>query len=629
MIITHNITAMNTGRIVSGLSKKIAKNAERLGSGYKVNRSADDAAGLAISEKMRAQIRGLGRASENAQDGISFIQVAEGALGESHAILQRCKELTTQGANDTNTDTDRAAIQAEIDELTKQLDTLADKTKFNTLDVFLTDGISKVAAGSKGAGNVNEVSINVQWALVDTAGNVVSVADSQPVGKDTNYNNTDFTNFVEKAAADAVASLYNNFGSTLFSTSSQTINIGLNLATIDGGGGTLASAALSMSASSTYTTMSYTLNIDKADYDAAKFSTMTDAEKADLAATIAHEMTHLVMYDTLTDGMISGTTESFPKWFVEGMAQTSSGDGGWVSGQISTASTDAQLKNYMSQMSTMPYGAGYLATMFLGYAANGNATAVSQQAITEGLNNIFTSLANGSTMDEAIRDNTGYAGLSDFESVFKNADSEALTFVKELLAARGQNGAGSLFAELNVSQEDAFADSTLTDSHNNYVVNSDNTRYMNAFGTGYTIPEKMSGTAGGSEELLLQVGALENQNVALQRYDVSAAALFGNKTLDVSSHELAGASMTTEDEAIQRVSTIRSYYGALQNRLEKTISNLDYTQENVQQSESRIRDTDMADEMVEYSKHNILLQAGQSMLSQANKSTQGILTLLQ
>jgi len=152
---------------------------------------------------------------------------------------------------------------------------------------------------------------------------------------------------------------------------------------------------------------------------------------------------------------------------------------------------------------------------------------------------------------------------------------------------------------------------------------------MNAFGTGYTIPEKMSGTAGGSEELLLQVGALENQNVALQRYDVSAAALFGNKTLDVSSHELAGASMTTVDEAIQRVSTIRSYYGALQNRLEKTISNLDYTQENVQQSESRIRDTDMADEMVEYSKHNILLQAGQSMLSQANKSTQGILTLLQ
>ncbi len=634
MIITHNMMAMNTGRIVSGLSKKIANNAEKLGSGYRINRSADDAAGLAISEKMRSQIRGLAKASRNAQDGISFIQVAEGALGESHAILQRCKELTTQGANDTNADDDREAIQAEINELCKQLDDLADKTKFNTLDVFLTNGTSKTSSGNisnAGINTANEISINVQWNFVDASGNVVNVSDSQAVGKDTNYDNTAFTDFVEKAATDAVASLHSKYGTSLFRNSSQDINIGLNLATIDGDGGTLASAALGMTGSSSYTTMSYTLNIDKADYDAADFANMTDAEKADLAATIAHEMTHLVMYDTLTDGMLSGTTESYPSWFVEGMAQTSSGDGGWVSNQISSTSSDEQIKNYMSQMATMPYGAGYLGTMYLGYAASGsNSTSNLQADIVSGLNMIFTSLADGKTLDEAIADNTSYAGLANFEAGFKSADANALSFVKSTLTQIGTNGAGSLLASsLSVSQEDAFAESTLTSTHNNYVVNSDNTSYMNAFGTGYTFPEKLSGIAGASEELVLQVGALENQIVSVKRFDVSASALLGNKQLDVSSHELAGASMTTVDEAINRVSSIRSYYGAISNRLEKTISNLDYTRENVQQSESRIRDTDMADEMVDFSKHNILLQASQAMLTQANQSTQGALSLLQ
>lgn len=626
MVITHNLMAMNSNRMLSNLSNKISKNSEKLSSGYRINRSADDAAGLAISEKMRTQIRGLDKASRNAQDGISFIQVAEGALNETHAILQRCKELTTQAANDTNVDADRAAIQQEIDMLVKEMDDLSNQTKFNTLDVFLADGVSKVAPKKA---TPNEVCINVEWSLVDASGNPVSVAESKAVGKDTNYANTEFAKFVEKAATDAVASLYDKFGSSLFSTSSPNINIGLNLATMDGAGGTLASAALSMSASSTYTTMSYTLNIDKADYDAADFANMTNEEKADLAATVAHEMTHLVMFDTLTDGMLSSSAEAFPKWFVEGMAQTASGDGGWVSNQISSSSSDAQIKNYMSKMATMPYGAGYLATMYLGYAA-GSASGDLEARITDGLNKIFTSLTNGKTLDEAISENTSYSGLNAFESGFKSADANALGFVKNLLVARGANGAGSLLTGgLDVTQADGFAESTLTDRSNNYIINSNNTKYMNAFGTGYTFPEKPSGIAGDSEDLILQVGALEGQNVSVQRFDVSAMALLGSDTLDVSSHELAGNSMTVVDKAIERVSTIRSYYGAMQNRLEKTISNLDYTKENVQQSESRIRDTDMAEEMVDYSKHNILIQAAQAMLSQANQSTQGIVSLLQ
>lgn len=625
MVITHNMTAMNSNRMLSNLSNRISKNSEKLSSGYRINRSADDAAGLSISEKMRSQIRGLDKATRNAEDGISFIQVAEGALNETHAILQRCKELTTQGANDTNVDADRTAIQQEIDMLMEELDDLSNQTKFNTLDVFLNDGVSNVSPKN---GKSNEICINVEWSLVDASGNPVSVAESKAVGKDTNYANSAFAKFIEKAATDAVASLYDKFGSSLFTTSSPNIKIGLNLATIDGAGGVLASAALSMSASSTYTTMSYTMNVDKADYDAADFANMTEAEKADLAATVAHEMTHLVMFDTLTDGMLGGA-DSFPSWFVEGMAQTASGDGGWVSYQISSSSSDAQIKSYMSKLLTMPYGAGYLGTMYLGYAA-GSPSGDLETRITDGLNKIFTSLTSGKSLDEAINENTSYSGLSAFESGFKGADTNSLNFVKDLLAARGANGAGSLLTGgLNVSQTAGFAESTLTDRGSNYVIKSDNTKYMNAFGTGYTFPDKPSGIAGESEDLLLQVGALEGQNISIQRYDVSATALLGGKSLDVSTHELAGSSMTAVDEAIERVSSIRSYYGAMQNRLEKTISNLGYTKENVQQSESRIRDTNMAEEMVDFSKHNILLQAAQSMLAQVNQSTQGVVSLLQ
>lgn len=132
MRINHNISALNTYRQLSFNNTQTAKNLEKLSSGYRINRAGDDAAGLAISEKMRGQIRGLEMASKNAQDGISLIQTAEGALNETHAILQRMRELAVQAANDTNTADDRAALQAEVDELIKEIDRIATQTEFNT-----------------------------------------------------------------------------------------------------------------------------------------------------------------------------------------------------------------------------------------------------------------------------------------------------------------------------------------------------------------------------------------------------------------------------------------------------------------------------------------------------------------
>ena len=136
MIVQHNLQAMNSNRQLGVVTNAQAKSTEKLSSGYKVNRAADDAAGLAISEKMRSTVRGLKRASTNAQDGISVVQIAEGALGEVHSILQRMNELATQAANDANTTIDRDAIKDEIDQLTSEIDRIRSTTQFNTMNLL-------------------------------------------------------------------------------------------------------------------------------------------------------------------------------------------------------------------------------------------------------------------------------------------------------------------------------------------------------------------------------------------------------------------------------------------------------------------------------------------------------------
>lgn len=629
MVIQHNLGAQNVSRQYGMVKLDNDKSVEKLSSGYRINRAGDDAAGLTISESMRYMIRGLNKASRNAQDGVSFIQVADGALGEVHSILDRCKELTTQAANDTNTVSDRDAIQKELDALYTEIDRISKETKFNTMDVFSTQGVKPDKAMPLNGVDMT-AGIQIEWSFVDSGGNMVPVADSQAIGSDNSYANSDMAKFVQKAASDAVANLSSAFP-LLFAKSSSPIKVGLNIANIDGANGTLASAALRMSSSSSNTLMGYTLNIDSSDYPLNSFSSMSADKKADLAATIAHEMTHLVMYDTVTNGMLPGSGSSFPKWFVEGMAQTSSGDNGWVSNQLNASSSDATIKSYMNKMTTMPYGAGYLATMYLGYAVMDKGvgtTTVDSANIKNGLNKLLGDIAGGKTLDQAIKDNTQYSGLSAFQNAFSGANTDSLKFVKDLLTARG-SGAGSLLASsLSDTEASAFAEGNLTGTGSNYEIKADNTIYMNAFGTGYTFPKKGSIQDSGGA-LQLQVGALSGQSVSLYRYDVSADTLFSGIKLDVSDHVNAGNSMTLVDDAIDKVSSVRSHYGAIQNRLEHTIANLDNTAENTQAAESRIRDVDMADEVVKHSKSSILLQVGQAMIAQTNQSNQGVVSLLQ
>ena len=159
MVVQHNLSAMNTSRQMNGVASSLSKSTEKLSSGYKINRAGDDAAGLSISEKMRSQIRGLNKASSNAKDGISLIQVAEGALNETHSILQRMNELATQAANDTNTSTDRTAIQAEIDQLQSEINRIQSTTQFNTMN--LLDGSFSEKNLQVGALSGQKISVSI------------------------------------------------------------------------------------------------------------------------------------------------------------------------------------------------------------------------------------------------------------------------------------------------------------------------------------------------------------------------------------------------------------------------------------------------------------------------------------
>ena len=648
MVISHNLQAMNAQRQLGNVSTDIAKNTEKLSSGYRINRAADDAAGLSISEKMRKQIRGLSQASENSQHGVSFVQIADGALTEVHDMLDRMVELTVQAANGTNSSFDRSAIQKEIDQLTKEINRVQETTQFNKIPVFSENGHSP----DEGIFNSNIISAAIldtgsskfTFAYIDSTGNTVNTQETTATGKVNSGLNKDFADFVVNAASSAASKITSAY--TSLAKASSNVTIGLDVHNIDGKNNTLASAQLSMRYTNAWTQMTYTMNIDSSDYNPASFDTMSDARKADLAATIAHEMTHLIMQDTLTGGMIGNNR--FPTWFIEGTAQTSSGDGGWVSGGITSGSTDNQVKNYMGKLDSLPYGAGYLATMALGYEvakAQNSASTVDPSTIKDGLNTLFGELVKqgqNQNLNDAIKSATKstYTSLSEFETKFKNGDNELLNDVKSILTQKNASNnpeSGSLLAgSLDEAESEIFKPSNLTDSSNVYVLDPSATAFANSFGSGFpAVPQPVRGArhgvSEGGEDINVHAGADADMTnkIAIKRYDISAMAIFDGDKVDVMTEDSATKSIDIVGMAKERVSRVRSYYGAIQNRLEHTIKNLDNVVENTTAAESQIRDTDMASEMVKYTKNNILKQAGQSMLTQANQSTQGVMSLLQ
>jgi len=397
MVVQHNLQAMNSNRMLGLTTSMQGKSTEKLSSGYKINRAADDAAGLSISEKMRKQIRGLDQASTNAQDGVSAVQTAEGALNEVHDMLQRMNELAVQAANGTNSESDRESIQNEIEQLTTEIDRVAQTTKFNETYLLIGDGTGK-----------HTINLNVK-----DAGFAISMTAAQKT--------------------DAKNASLNSCTATL-----KTVQVGTKI-TIGG---------------KQYEILSST---DKA------LDSKTGIRNLKISQESCYNLIVSQMIIANNVGAMSGGESSVTR---EGMTLT--------------------FKKGKQQVE----------------------------------NDLALSLHVGSDADETNK----------------------ITFKIQALDAAGLG-----IKHLNVADETGCAATYAIDS----------------------------------------IG-----------------------------------------DAIATVSAQRSGLGAIQNRLEHTIANLDNVVENTTAAESRIRDTDMAEEMVEYSKNNILAQAGQSMLAQANQSTQGVLSLL-
>lgn len=626
--IQNNILALNANRQLGITSKKTGRAAEKLSSGYRINRSADDAAGLAISEKMRRQIRGLTQASANAQDGISMVQSAEGALNELHDMLQRANELAVKAATGTLTEEDRSMVDLEVQQLKAEIDSMARRTEFNKIKLFPDNGLSPASASrmegsyrytldydmAAGTFKVGSVGGGVE-ALADAAG-----TSAQSVLADKIAN---------ELLPNAVKQIFDAFPSLKAATGSDVVKMELEIRYDDGPGNRLAYASVSFYQTGKPVKMS--LTVDTADFtDADALGTGPNATV--LESTLAHELMHSVMQWNLTDGMTGrNNSVKYPDWFVEGTAQLAGGGfptnwNNWLkndtNGLTSAADTSkdsqiaADLKKYT--VDGRPYGHGYLAAAYAGYLANGGG-AVTAANIAAGMDRIFSDLLGGKSFADAIRDNTGKSETQ-IKAMFSNGDSALVSFVRQLSYNTNSsgNGAGSVIAAggLSTGGTDILG----------------NTASVQAFQIGSTTVNNTPGSGGGGgnggqSEIILQVGTEAGQVIKFNLYRMDTAAL-GMQSSNVRTVEAANDMIYEVSAAITYVSAVRTHYGAVQNRLEHTINNLNNVVENTTAAESAIRDTDMSTEMVEYSNYQILLQAGQAMLSQANHSSDSVLTLL-
>ncbi len=476
MVVQHNMQAANANRMLNVTTSAQSKSTEKLSSGYRINRAADDAAGLTISEKMRKQIRGLDQASTNAQDGVSSVQTAEGALTEVHSMLQRMNELATQAANGTNSkDSDRQAIQDEIDQLTTEIDRVSETTKFN--ETYLLKG----EAGTKTI-NMKAHDAGLKGTLTDNGdGTATFVMDSLKDGDSVSIGGKTYTIGSKKDdVVAAVTAKIKNAGEK-FTVNGQEITITAKYTDADTGDADKVAAGKA------------------ADQKAGKY-TLDDAKA--LVKEGATVKVGTDEYKVMTDNDANGIDD-----------------------------TDASVIS-----KDVAYG-----------LASKELLAANQIGDTKGSAKVANANA-GAKADGSFKITTGQAEV-----------------------------ANSLSFSLHVG-----ADADMTN------------------------------------KIQVNIDAMDSASLGIKGLNVKDAS--GNA---------ATYAVDAISDAISKVSSQRSSLGAVQNRLEHTINNLDNVVENTTTAESRIRDTDMAEEMVNYSKNNILAQAGQSMLAQANQSNQGVLSLLQ
>ncbi len=651
MVVQHNMQAMNANRMLGVTTSAQAKSTEKLSSGYKINRAADDAAGLTISEKMRKQIRGLDRASTNAQDGVSAVQTAEGALTEVHSMLQRMNELATQASNGTNAESDRDAIQAEIEQLTTEIDRVAETTKFN--EIYLLKGDK---GGATKTQTVAAHDAGLKGKLTDMGGGSTTFELEKAL------ENGDKVTIGGKEYTIGTSENHKEAGELNTSTDGYAISTGVPFDT---------TTTLAAGDSVTYKGNTYTLT-DKLSVSSLTWGTGDKIKIGEEEYTVAAASS-----TTTNDRSAADLQKMVEEALAEGK-QVTAGTGGVTLVQTAASGT----ANAAAAKVTATAGVTIVASLEKGEIsistlANTNATTVAKagEGITDatavtfsagdsvtkgGVTTIATKEAPKSAKD--IYDAINKLAVGNTVTVGSGTDQITYTIVED--------------ADVDESAFKLTKDGILSKIHNGDVVDVNGAGAPNTVVGDIALPEnndkvisakaayammeeelqKASSigtdvaatvTNNGDGKFTITQGSVEVKESLSFNLHVGSDADMTNKiTVDIDAMDAAGLGVkglnVSDDsgnsatyaidaiaDAISKVSAQRSALGAVQNRLEHTIANLDNIVENTTAAESRIRDTDMAEEMVEYSKNNILAQAGQSMLAQANQSTQGVLSLLQ
>ena len=457
------------------------------------------------------------------------------------------------------------------------------------------------------------------------------------------------TTLKNQIVPQAVQGIVNRYSATFGYLRNSSIGIGLKLEN-DPYSQVLASVTMGVSGTINALDVNYMLTVNMASLTFDNAGNLEPTSRDALEVTIIHEMTHALMDEALTNGMIGHVgngqfqqAEEFPMWFTEGMAQASAGGcfngNDWVNGSLRiTASTsttqiasilnsgDNRLSAADGGSGIAQYGTGYLACMYLGYLASGRGS-VQASKIASGLDKIMNEIKSGTSMQDAVRRYTPYQTLTDFENNFGN---DAAGFVHDLVTAVG-NGSGGLVSGFTTSAG-FLPDRNLNVSL--FELDTANTEVRNSYPADYPVMAGgtrtgigTAGPRGGAGTLNIQIGANANQLMPIY-IDSMSTGILGVVGVNVTSFQDAQDAIESVHMAIDIVSHQRAKLGAYQNRLNYAISNLDNSSENLQAAESLIRDLDMAEEMVQYSASQILLQSGQSMLAQANQNSNGILSLL-
>ncbi len=577
MRIQHNIMAMNAYRNYTNNVTAMKKNLEKLSSGYKINRAGDDAAGLAISEKMRAQITGLQTAQKNAKDGISLVQTAEGALTEVHDMLNRMVTLATQSANGTYSDTtDREQLQKEVNQLREEINRIADSSNFN--------GINLLDGSMSSSGAASDVKIE---AVADGLRGSGATAEKGEYTIHWDDLKLSVKGGVNIAATDALATI------TLAGVTLGTIQLGTARTTSDGAA-VLTAGDFSFVVSTANTTatiggLEFTIAVDN---DGVKLTGLgVGAAKADPTATDVENFNK-------TDLSVGVTWN----------ANATDNNNGYdfavhASKPVAAASNDKLAQGKF--------------TLNADDIKNGASITIGDSTYK-----FVVGAANRKTSYAADEIN-----LTDYEEGASGIAAEAARLLSKAAATNAKFHVQTVgnTGEVRLTEKAGqFTDYKTWDLQGTVGNTAD------ATWTNKTTGESIVKFSKAGKGLTLQIGdtAASYNQLKVNIGDMHCSSL-GIASIDISKQDKAQSAIDAIKAAINKVSDTRGTLGATQNRLDHTINNLSVMTENIQDAESTIRDTDVAEEMMAYTKNNILIQSAQAMLAQANQVPQGVLQLLQ